>query len=247
VLSELGFTEGEEKVYTALLKLGRSTSGNIAKEANVSRSKLYEILEKLVEKEVVSKNVIKKVTYFQAAPPKSILDFIERKKKKLNEQKEDFKKALPYFESFIGKKEYGVEVFEGEEGIKSVREIALNKMQAGDTMYYFGNPASGHEGMLDYWNDWNKRRINKKILAYIIYNQDAKKFGKRRKEALTKVKYLPKKGNSHAWVEIYGDTVAITLKHKTPMSVVFNNKFVADSFKGYFDILWSVSLEYHNF
>ena len=103
MLSELGFTEGEEKVYAALLKLGRSTSGNIAKEANVSRSKLYEILEKLIEKGVVSKNEIKKVSYFQAYPPKSILEFIQRKKNKLSKQKEDFKRALPYFESFIGK------------------------------------------------------------------------------------------------------------------------------------------------
>ncbi len=55
------------------------------------------------------------------------------------------------------------------------------------------------------------------------------------------MRYLPKKGATHAWVEIYGDTIAIALKHETPMSIVINNKYVAESFKTYFDVLWSAA------
>ena len=117
-------------------------------------------------------------------------------------------------------------------------------MKAGDTMLYFGNPASGHEYVLGYWDDWNKRRIQKKISAKIIYNQDAVEFGERRKkQAYTEIKYLPQKGSTHAWIEIYGDMIAIVIKKETPMSIVITNKLVAESFKTYFDILWSVSNE----
>ncbi len=130
------------------------------------------------------------------------------------------------------------------EGIKNVREIALQTMASGEVMYYFGNSASSHEHVLGYWDDWNARRVKKKIHAHIIYNQDATTFGERRKKLkYTKVKYLPKAGPTDAWIEIYGDIVAIALKKETPMSVVIRNKLVAQSFKTYFDILWSVSVD----
>ena len=243
-LQEIGFTIGEEKVYLALLKLDSSASGAIAKEAGVSRSKLYEILEKLIKKGVVSHYKKNNVSYFQAADPKLIEDYIEKKKESIEQQKELFHKTLPYLESFIGKKELNKEarVFEGIEGIKTVRETFLKNMKSGDIIYYFGNPVSGHKNMLGYWDDFNKRRVKRKIGSYTIYNRDAKSYGQRRKKLnYTKVKYLPKEGATHAWIEIYGESVAIVMKHETPMSIVINNKYVAESFKTYFDILWTVS------
>ena len=47
LLKEVGLTEGEAKVYLALLELGASTSGPIVKKSRVSRSIIYNILEKL--------------------------------------------------------------------------------------------------------------------------------------------------------------------------------------------------------
>ena len=243
-LSNFGFTQGEEKVYFALLKLGTTTSGKIAKEAKVSRSKLYEILEKLSRKGFVSHFKRNNISNFHASDPRNLLTYIEKKEEVLREKKNSFKKQLPYLQSLINdtqlKKE--AEVFEGIKGIKTVRETFLKKMRQGDTIDYFGNPDSGHKNMLGYWDDFNKRRVARKIKSRTIYNQDAFLYGERRKRLkFTEVKYLPKKGNTHAWIEIYGDSVAIVLKHKTPMSVVINDKFVAESFKTYFKILWDVS------
>lgn len=245
-LKELGFTAGEEKVYIALLKLGSSTTGPIAKEANVSRSKLYEIIEKLVRKGIVSHYKQNNISYFKAAPPERIVDFLDKKEKEMERQKKAFKESLPYFENFIGKKELKkeAEVFEGMEGIKNIRELALSKMKESETMLYFGNSASGHKHVLGYWDDWNRRRVEKRISAKIIYNQDAMQFGERRKkQRYTEVRYLPLSGPTDAWIEIYGSTVAIVMKKETPMSIVINNKLVAESFKTYFNILWNVSLK----
>lgn len=245
-LHELGFSSGEEKAYLALLKLGPSSSGPIAKEAGVSRSKLYEILEKLARKGIVSHHKKNNVSCFSAAHPTRILNLLEQKKEQVEQQKATFQKVLPYFEKIIGQQEIQKEaqVFEGMEGIKNVRETFLTKMKARDNIYYFGNPASGHKNMLGYWDDFNERRIKNKIQSWTIYNQDANEFGERRKKLpYTKVKYLPLAGPTHAWVEIYGDTIAIAIKHETPMSIVINNKYVAESFKTYFDILWKVSLD----
>lgn len=241
ILERLGLSEGEAKAYIALLKIGSSTTGPIAKEANLSRSKLYEILEKLAKKGLVSYYVRNNVQQFTAAEPHRVIDYLEKQEEQLKQDKKEFEKKIPQFESIIGMHSdpKTSEVYEGIAGIKTVREEGLRKMEEGSTMYYFGNPASGHDTMLGYWDDFNSRRRKKKITAKIIYNQDAKEFGKRRaKEAFTEVKYLPEEGESHAWIEIYGDILVIAMRHKTPMSVVIRNPLVAESFKTYFKNLW---------
>lgn len=50
VLEELGLTKSEIKVYLALLELGQSTTGPVVDKAEIASSKIYEILEKLVNK-----------------------------------------------------------------------------------------------------------------------------------------------------------------------------------------------------
>ena len=149
-LSELGFTEGEEKVYLALLKIGSSTSGPIAKESNVSRSKLYEILEKLSRKGVVNHQKKNNVSYFEALPPKRILDYIKDKEHQLEKHRIEFEKKIPILNSLTQKKVaiQEAQVYEGMNGIKNVRELALNNMNSKDKMYYFGNSSSGHEHVL---------------------------------------------------------------------------------------------------
>ena len=53
-LVNLGLTEGEAKVYTALLGTGSSTVGPIVKASGVASSNIYDILERLIEKGLVS-------------------------------------------------------------------------------------------------------------------------------------------------------------------------------------------------
>jgi len=245
-LADLGFSDGEERAYLALLRLGNSTTGPIAKESGLSRSKLYEILEKLSKKGVISHYKKNNISYFAAAPPKRILEYIKEKESALEKQRSDFEKNIPFLDNIFDRKilSQEAEVYEGMEGIKNVREMALNRMRPGDTALYTSIPLSAFENFEAYWNDWNTRRIKKKISAMILYNQDAVKFcEQRRKLPYTKVKYLLQKGPTHTWVEIYGDIVAIVMKYQTPMSIVIRNKHVAESFKTYFNILWSTGVD----
>ena len=54
LLKEVGLTEGEIKVYLALFKIGASSTGPIVKEAKIHSSKVYPILDRLIEKGLVS-------------------------------------------------------------------------------------------------------------------------------------------------------------------------------------------------
>ena len=78
-LQDIGFSAGEEKVYLAMLKLGESSTGRISKESGVSRSKVYEILEKLSKKGLASHFKRNNVSFFRAADPKSISKYLGTK------------------------------------------------------------------------------------------------------------------------------------------------------------------------
>ena len=54
LLKEIGLTPGEIKVYTALLENDLSRTGKISKLSGVHTSKVYPILDRLIEKGLVS-------------------------------------------------------------------------------------------------------------------------------------------------------------------------------------------------
>lgn len=76
-LLEIGFSEYEARGYISLLKINRGTAYEIAKDSGVPTSKIYGVLSKLLERNVVSVlSEGKKKFYFPLAPE----ELIARKK-----------------------------------------------------------------------------------------------------------------------------------------------------------------------
>src|SRR3989344_7982952 len=95
ILQDIGLTEGESKVYMALLELGTTTTGPIVKKSGISASKVYEILNRLAEKGLVSHIIKASTKYFRAADPERIIEYIEEKEKDIASKKEEMKKIVP--------------------------------------------------------------------------------------------------------------------------------------------------------
>jgi sugar-specific transcriptional regulator TrmB len=75
-LESFGLTTGEAKAYLALMTLGPSTVGPIAKKSSISYSKIYEVLQRLIEKGLVSSTTKEKTRHYQAVPPSRIIEFL---------------------------------------------------------------------------------------------------------------------------------------------------------------------------
>ena len=118
ILKDIGLTDGEIKAYLALLELGKSTVGKIIEKSRVSPSKIYDVLNRLIEKGLISYIIEGKVKHFKAAPPKNVLNYIERKEEDLKLHKNEFKKLLPELNSkqIQGNKIFNAEIFEGIRG-----------------------------------------------------------------------------------------------------------------------------------
>ena len=76
ILTEIGLTKSEIKVYLAMLKLGQTTSGKIVDEAKITRSKIYDILERLKNKGLVSFITKDSTKYFSATNPNNLLNYL---------------------------------------------------------------------------------------------------------------------------------------------------------------------------
>ena len=97
ILSELGLTHTESKVYVALLCLKSATARNIHKESNVARQDVYRILSDLEEKGLIEK-IIAKPTKFQPMPAEDAISILFQRR---NEQDRQLrKKAKQAFRNF---------------------------------------------------------------------------------------------------------------------------------------------------
>ena len=245
-LQRAGFTPGEIKVYLALLKLGTTTAGPIAKEAAVARSKLYDILDRLSKRGVASHFVKNNTRYFSVAQPSRLIDFLKKKEKDIQEQQVEIMKLLPMLQQEYAMQNEGTEaeVFEGLEGLKNVREKYVQSMKKDDIIYFIGVPGSAYDRLEAYYSDWNVRRIKKGIKSYTIFTDEARSnpyVKEKKSHKNTFMRFLPKDIKLFSWIEIYNDTVVIAMNYKKPISIVINNKYIALTYKQYFNILWGMA------
>jgi len=245
LLEKLGLTKGEIKVYLALNKLGESTIGPIGKESKVSKSKMYDILDRLIEKGLVGYITKEGTKYFMANDPHMILEYIERKENDLGKTKKEFvAEVLPQLmmQRVSVSKKRVAEMYEGLNGIKAIREELMLTFNAGDTLLVLGAPKVANVKWEGWFLDFHKRRIQRKVKMKIIYNADAQEYGKiRAKMKLTEVCYLPNKLVSPNWIDIFPSAVLFVMVLNNPIAFVVRDTELANSFRSYFDIMWKNS------
>ncbi len=105
ILEEIGLTKTEIKVYLSLLKLGQSTTTNIIKESGIHASKVYEFLDKIKKKGLVSYVIKSNKKYFNASNPEGLRDFLKEQKERMEEQSIEVDGLIPELKS-IQKSKY---------------------------------------------------------------------------------------------------------------------------------------------
>ena len=170
---------------------------------------------------------------------------MEEKKDKLAAQENNRKEIIPQLklQQNTAITDETAQVYDGVKGIQTAIERTLNIMQKGDQMWVIGIAKTPYDKLTPYFIEYHKRRYKKGIKCNYIYNDYAKEpFGKKSsKYPLSKVKYLPKKLITHAWMEIYADTVTIGINKGKSFSIVIQNQEVANSFKIYASLLWKIA------
>jgi len=241
ILQKAGFTQNEVKTYFALLKIGRSTSYDIIKEAKISSGKIYETLDKLIQRGVVSYIIIKGKKYFEAAEPERLLDYMKKRELEVQEETKEISRIIPELKSrkkFV-EKTAKAEIYEGISGIKSIYELMLSELRSGEIILILGAPKEAGEKLDIYFDNFNKRRIEQNKYMKIILNAKHPRENKLKSIKKTEVKLFSKEITTPAWINIFGDYVATFNIAEEPIVFLIKNKKIADSYRQYFDLMWN--------
>lgn len=241
VLHEAGFTEGESTMYLALLRVGESKVGPLINESGISRSKVYDILERLIKKGVASKIEKNNVLYYQALSPHTIVNYIREKEKKLKIEEGRLREIIPQLSSLLPKQNLNIKVYEGVEGFKAMIERTINELTKND-IYNAWGISKTTEAMRRYALKIYQTQKEKKFKARSIFDEEGTYKIEERKNPLNKIKVLPSGFHTPSLFTLYRDIVGIhTGNEETVVSIVIKNKDIAESFAVTFEAMWKIS------
>ncbi len=234
-LKKLGFTNNEIKIYLTLVRLGKIRAGDVIKETGLQRSVVYNSLEELIERELVTKTLSKGVATYSINDPDALVQEAEERRLLA----ETTALALKEKQSV---KDREVVVYEGKDIIKRISDKSLGA-KSGSTIYFLGPSKFGIQSNLEkYWKHFHKERINKNIKCKILYdrNTDNKILVERNNLPLCEAKYLPIEAEIPMWFSICGDLVGMIIpSEEPPLAFLIKSPKTAEALTKYFDYLWA--------
>jgi len=238
---KLGLNRNEAKVYIYLLKNGESLAGGIIKFTALHRNIVYDNLEKLIEKGLVSFVRGGNGKIFRANSFEAIEDMLEKDQKLLGEKKTSARKMKKEIEKLVkgSSEEQDAIVYRGINGIKAIMRDTLKD---GKDYVVFGAPKFSNDLMGNtYWLNYNLKREKKKMKIKMIFNEDLREWSKTIRNKLTMIKFLPEKFDSITETIVYGDKIAIMVWTEKPIATLIKDKNLAKAYRKYFEILWKES------
>lgn len=228
ILKEIGLQEGEITLYISLLKLKEATATHIAKDTGVHRSHIYDLIEKLKEKGLVSFVIKNNVKYFRASQPKKLLDCIKEKEEKIL-------KIIPHLEELSKEQEEDmkVEIYKGKEGIKTI----LNDILKEKKDYLLFGHLKFEEILPIYIEQFVKLADKYKIREKAILEKDVKIMPTKKHD----YKYISKSYLFPNATVVYGNKVAIFIWQNPYYIILIENKNVVQSYRTHFNLLWKIA------
>ncbi|MAG02983.1 hypothetical protein CMI42_06605 [Candidatus Pacearchaeota archaeon] len=228
-LKQIGFLDGEIEVYKSLLRLGPSLVSKIHQEAGLHRTHIYDLLEKLKEKGLVSVFIQSGKKHFKAVNPSRILSYID-------ERKSVVKEFLPELEKIMkaDKEETSVELFKGKEGLKTVLQEVLKVKKDYSVM----GSIKQFENILEFALPSFLKQIEKLKIKERILSDKKEKI---KKIKTGRYKYLDYGYLFPSSFWIYGNKVAIFVWHLPYFVIVIDNKSVAETYQNYFEFFWRLA------
>jgi sugar-specific transcriptional regulator TrmB len=233
ILEDIGFSKNESIVYLTVLRLGSCTATEITKESNIHRSNVYDALESLIKKGCIAYVFKKDVKHFEATNPENLSNILKEKQVALSV-------ILPQLlEKKKTQQNMSVNIYEGYTNLKKMFNHFVDK---GGEYLSYGVPMQLPEKLRS-WLDWHhKHRISKKVPIKLIFDASAKERAKVvNKIELAEAKYFTEKFEATVTTEISGDEVLIILWSENPLTINIKCKEIADSYKNYFNLLWSTA------
>ena len=236
ILEDVGLTGAEIKVFLSLLEVGSSTAGKVVEKSGLHNAVVHRAFHSLAEKGLITYVQEGKIKRYQTIEPKQLINFLEEKKARLQ-------KLLPELEAkrLLAKQKLQASIFQGIRGVKEL----INLMLDTDAKEYvsYGGPQKSHDLLGNFfWENFQIRRIKKKIKAKLLFHQSLKWWADElnKKYQLTAVKTTQRNFEELTETIICGKRVAIIIYLDKPFGFLVEEPLAAASYRQFFELLWKV-------
>ena len=238
LLKSIGFDDKEVSVYAAILPLGSASIRAIAEKTGINRGTVYDILEALSAKGLISSEKRGSKRKFIADSPEKVLEELEKSEKSIQLKKRKVQEAMPTLLSFYAKQggRPTVEYFDDDQGIKTILEDVLEtgrKLEEKMTYVYSSRPVRDYLYRLfpEFTREKIKFGIKTKVVALGV-GGDPKNF------KMAERRWL--KDEAPAYFLLYGPKIALisVAEDEKPFGVVVSDEKIAKTQKIIFESLW---------
>jgi len=238
LLREIGLTDSEIKAYLALLELGSATAGPIIEKSKVTSSKIYEILERLMQKGLVNFVIKSKTRYYDTQSPSRLKEYLQEKKRTIQEQEIEIEKLIPQLEikRELAKNKNEASIHKGIKAIKNFYLNILDELNPGDEYFVLGANYGDHAmGIRSFFHKYHQQRADKKIKLNMLVNSDTRGTLVETTALNSEVCYLPPHLMSNMTTVFYKNKAFIFFLTSEPTGFLIESKEVVDGFRSYYD------------
>lgn len=222
---EAGLTRIEARLYAELVGHGKSQAGELSRKTGIHRRNVYDALERLIKKGLVSFIKENNQRFYLPESPDCIKNIIEEKNAAIE-------RILPELKMKFSEQKLKQQTmfYRGINGIKSILE---DQIRTAKPVYIIGGERDIKTPLRFYATKYKQERIKQRIPLYIIFSGKKPDFN----IPLAKIRTIARE-LSPVSTNIYGDNVAIITWTREPIAILIKSREIAKTYKTYFDIIW---------
>ena len=235
VLKKLGLIDNEIKAYLHLLQSGHSLASDIAKALKLHRTHVYDILDSLEKKSVISYVVRENRKYFEATSPDQLQVLLDLKKQELEEDKKELGSLIAELTSIsaVSRTDIKVSVHDGNKGFRAILEDLLRKKSE---FYLLGYCFETYQLIKKIFPGFLKRKNKLGIRCKAIIDP-ALKGSWVEEQKLQEIRFF--KYDFPTGIIIYDTRVVLTIIQDTgQVAIVIDNEKISENFKKLFNNIW---------
>ncbi len=235
-LIKLGLSQNEASVYLAVVRLGECDARTIIKSTGLHRNIVYDALESLHNKKLISELYKKGHKVFKLKSPQ-ILSLRAKESLSLAEQ---VIKEVNQLNKVLA---HEVNIYEDKEGWQEAWRNLIQKLKPRTVFYTIGMGADRWVDLmgdvfLEYEQYAVKHKITNKIVAYEYQRME---IAEHQSKIIRRIRYLPYKFYNEMGVEIFSWGIFMEIYASPPTIIEILSPAVASWYKHIFDILWKIA------
>jgi len=242
-----GLSEAETRLYFYLLKTGFTTALTCSRELHMGRTKVYRLLDKLKEKQLVEFKIDERGMKFGATSPQKFKQLVTAKEQEVASLKHSLPNLLEQLTTLSATTATKSKVlyYEGVEGLK---QVSYNATKAKGVLRVFEMEHLSDFLPTSFAEDVRQKLVDNKVTTHDLTNKKSFPGFTDVKNAIptyNKFRHVsPKKLKINFEVLIYNDVYATyTYKNKDIFCVEVHNKELAKMQKQLFDYIWKQSIK----